>query len=195
MRFPIFKSILSVLMLGLFVGCSSGGDSSEEVIQPEEPAQATADDSKDALIAAPVEQATFTTFGGDSVSVSDFKGKVIMIDLWETWCKPCLDSFPTLQKLQEDYPDNFVVLAVTPGFTDTPKDAQAFAEEHDYTFNYLLDSQNLHEEIGVQGIPFKLFIDAEGNFIQKTMGSYGPEEDYKKISQIIEQHKRSAQQN
>ncbi|MDZ7659525.1 TlpA disulfide reductase family protein [Fodinibius sp.] len=136
-----------------------------------------------------VEQATFTDFDGNKVSISDFEGKVVLIDFWETWCKPCLASFPTMQKVQEEYSDSFVVLAVTPGFSDTQKDAQEFAEEHDYTFKYLMDSNNLHQKLGVQGIPFKVYVDAEGNFIEKSMGTSGPQGDYKKLKKIIEQYK------
>jgi thiol-disulfide isomerase/thioredoxin len=136
-----------------------------------------------------VEQATFTDFDGNKVSVSDFRGKVILIDFWETWCKPCLASFPTMQKVQEEHPDSFVVLAVTPGFTDTKKDAEAFAQSNDYTFKYLMDSNNLHRKLGVQGIPYKVYVDAEGNFIEKSMGTSGPKGDYKKLKKIIEKHK------
>ncbi len=136
-----------------------------------------------------VEQATFTDFDGNKVSISDFEGKVVLIDFWETWCKPCLASFPTMQKVQDEYPDSFVVLAVTPGFTDTKEDAEAFAQEHDYTFEYLMDSNNLHRKLGVQGIPFKVYVDAEGNFIEKSMGTSGPQGDYKKLKKIIKKHK------
>lgn len=136
-----------------------------------------------------VEQATFTDLEGNEVRVSDFEGKVVMIDLWETWCKPCLASFPTMQDLQEEYSDQFIVLAVTPGFTDTAEDARSFAQENDYDFRYLMDSNNLHEELGVQGIPYKIFVDANGEFIQRSMGSHGPQEDYKMIKGIIEEHK------
>ena len=138
-----------------------------------------------------VEQATFTDLEGNEVSISDFEGKVVLIDFWETWCKPCLASFPTMQKVQEEYPDSFVVLAVTPGFTDTKEDAEAFAEEHDYTFEYLMDSNNLHQKLGVQGIPYKVYVDAEGNFIEKSMGTSGPEGDYKKLKKIIQKNKKS----
>src|SRR5699024_8849478 len=150
--------------------------------------QAAADSTQRSPIAGYVEQAAFTSLDGDTVQVSDFKGKVVMIDLWETWCAPCIESFPTLQKLQEEYSDDFVMLAVTPGFSDTRKDAKAFADEHDYSFRFLMDSNELYKKIKVQNIPYKLFIDAEGNFIKKSLGSYGPKQDYKKIRKIIEEH-------
>ncbi|WP_372635533.1 TlpA family protein disulfide reductase [Fodinibius sp.] len=177
-----FKKMLPLLLAGVIAGCGGGEDSESASQKEQAEPQSTADY---------VEQATFTSLDGDTVSVADFKGKVVMIDLWETWCKPCLASFPTLQKLQEEYTDDFVLLAVTPGFTDTKEDARAFAEEHDYDFTYLMDSNGLHEKVGVQGIPFKLYVDAEGNFIQKSMGSYGPDQDYEKVKEIIEKHKKS----
>lgn len=136
-----------------------------------------------------VEQADFTTMEGDTIGVPDMKGKVVLIDFWETWCKPCLAIFPTMQKLLEEYPDDFVVLAVNPGFADTREDAQQFISEHDYDFKYLLDSNGLNEKLGVQSIPFKVFVDAQGNFIKSSLGSYGPEKDYKELKSIIEEHK------
>lgn len=169
--------VLSVLMLG----CNSGKPSKEKSQAKAQPT------TKEGF----VEQASFTDLNGNTVSVSDYKGKVVLIDFWETWCRPCLATFPTLEKLQQEYPENFVVLAVTPGFSDTKEDAQSFAKNHDYSFNYLLDSTKLHEKLEVQGIPFKVYIDAEGNFIKQSMGTAGPEGDYEMIKKIIEKHKKS----
>lgn len=178
------KGIILLLVLGLFLGCNSSDNPEKN-----ENSEASTEQSENPTKADYVEQATFTDLDGDSVSVSDFKGKVVMIDLWETWCKPCLASFPTMQELQEDYPEDFIVLAVTPGFMDTREDAQNFASEHDYDFVYLMDSNGLHKKLGVQGIPYKIFVDAEGNFIKESMGSFGPDEDYNKIEEIIENNK------
>src|SRR5699024_2582969 len=189
MIYNVLKKILPLLVLSLFIGCSSNEDAQNTSPDSEENAQAAADSTQRSPIAGYVEQAAFTSLDGDTVRVSDFKGKVVMIDLWETWCAPCIESFPTLQELQEDYSDDFIVLAVTPGFSDTRKDAKAFADEHDYSFRFLMDTNELYKKIKVQNIPYKLFIDAEGNFIKKSLGSYGPKQDYKKIKQIIEEHR------
>lgn len=174
-------SFLLAFAFILLASCSSSDEPQQKTTSETE--------SQSQTDAEYVEQATFTDFDGNEVSISDFKGKVVLIDFWETWCKPCLASFPTMQKVQEEYPDSFVVLAVTPGFTDTKKDAEAFARKNDYTFKYLMDSNNLQRKLGVQGIPFKVYVDAEGNFIEKSMGTSGPKGDYKKLKKIIEQHK------
>jgi len=166
----------------MLLGCSSS-DESQQAQQNEQQSAPSTD-------AEYVQQATFTDLEGNEVALSDFKGKVVLIDFWETWCKPCLASFPTMQKVQEEYPESFEVLAVTPGFTDTRDDAKSFAEDHDYTFTYLIDSNNLHQKLGVQGIPFKVYVDAEGNFIEKSMGTAGPQGDYEKLKKIIQKHKQ-----
>lgn len=185
------KNYSWLLVILLMIGALGCGNGETENPQKQEEAVTETNQENNDTDSAYVEQATFTDFNGDTVAVSDFEGKVVMIDFWETWCKPCLASFPTMQKLQEEYPDDFVVLAVTPGFSDTQKDAEAFAEKNDYTFEYLMDSNKLHQKLGVQGIPFKVYVDANGEFIKKSMGTSGPDEDYKKLKKLIEEHGKS----
>jgi thiol-disulfide isomerase/thioredoxin len=136
-----------------------------------------------------VEQAVFEGLDGQLVAVEDFKGKVIMLDFWETWCKPCINSFPTLDKLVQDYPDDFAILAVTPGFMNDKSDAQEFAGNHDYQFTYAMDT-GLASKLSIQSIPYKVFVDAEGNYLSTKIGSYGPQRDYEEIKNIIEEHRK-----
>lgn len=175
-----FLLLLSIAMV--FAACGN----------QQKQADTSEDQTREMTDADYVEQASFTAMDGATVDVDDFKGKVVMIDFWETWCKPCLASFPTMQKLVEEYPDDFAVVTVNPGFADTKEDAQKFISEHDYDFRWVLDSGNLNRKLGVQSIPFKVYVDAEGNFIKSSMGSYGPEKDYAELKSIIEKHKAAS---
>lgn len=159
--------------------CSGEGEETEN----------TSPQSQELTEAEHVEQAAFIDMQGDTVRTSDFEGKVVLIDFWETWCKPCLASFPTMQQLLEEYPDDFAVLAVNPEFADSKENAQQFIASNDYEFAYLLDRNNLNEKLGVQTIPFKAYVDADGNFIKTSVGSYGADKDYKELKSIIEAHK------
>jgi thiol-disulfide isomerase/thioredoxin len=136
-----------------------------------------------------IEQAVFEGLNDELVSVESHQGKVIMLDFWETWCKPCINSFPTLNKLVEEYPDDFVVLAVTPGFMNEKSDAIEFAGNHDYNFIYAMDT-GLAQKLSIQSIPYKVFVDADGNYLSTKIGSYGPERDYEEIKKIIEKHRK-----
>lgn len=178
----IFNLSVVILIAGLVVACSSEKKSSES-------GEAQSDGSLTEEQA--VEQATFVDLEGEQVPVAQFEGKVVLIDFWETWCKPCLSSFPTMQQLLDDYPEDFVVLAVTPGFSDTKEDARKFRSEHDYDFVYLYDENKLHEKLNVQGIPFKVFVDAEGQFVEASLGSRGPKGDYEHAEKIIKEHRGS----
>lgn len=173
------RSTALVLVLSVLVSCGNKEESKDKASGETPQAEAEY-----------VEAAQFTTLQGDPVELSDFKGKVVLIDFWETWCKPCLAIFPTMQKLLEEYPDDFAVLAVTPGFADTREDAIEFKSNHEYDFNYVMDSGNLSENLKVQSIPFKVFVDAEGSYIKSSLGSYGSERDYKELKSIIEKHKK-----
>lgn len=128
--------------------------------------------------------AVFTDLDGQELTLDQFEGKVVLIDIWETWCTPCLRSMPTLQKLMDDYPEQFVVLAVSPGHMDTPKQVREFVDNHDYTFEFVFGEQ-LARDLNVHSIPFKVFVDPEGNHIESVLGSRGPEQDYEKAREII----------
>lgn len=132
-----------------------------------------------------IENAIFADLDGNQVSVKDFKGSVILIDFWESWCGPCLQVFPAMQQLREEHPDKFKVFAVTVGLNEGPEDARRFAERHDYDFNWLYDEHQVFNRLGGQGIPYKAYVDPDGNFIKIEMGSYGRQGDYNRALALI----------
>ncbi|MFO8029916.1 MAG: TlpA disulfide reductase family protein [Cyclonatronaceae bacterium] len=131
--------------------------------------------------------AVMTTLDGTEVTLQDYTGKTVLIDIWETWCTPCLRSMPTLQQLVEDFPDDFVVLAVSPGYMDSPEQIREFIDNHDYDFEFLF-GEDLARDLNVQSIPFKVYVDPEGQYIESVMGTQGPEQDYEKTRKIIQQN-------
>ncbi len=132
-----------------------------------------------------IENAVFADLDGNQVSIKDFKGSVILIDFWESWCGPCLQVFPAMQQLREEHPDKFKVFAVTVGLNEGPEDARRFAERHDYDFNWLYDEHQVFNRLGGQGIPYKAYVDPDGNFIKIEMGSYGRQGDYNRALALI----------
>ena len=150
-----------------------------------QPVHAQSDQDRSEII----ENATFKAMDGNTVSVSDFEGKVVLVDFWETWCGPCLESFPTMQKLVEEYPDKFAVLAVTPGFNDTKEDAEKFIKKNDYDFTFVMDENSeVSKKLGIRAIPFKIVLDSEGEFVKTIVGSKGSEKDYKSTKNLINKH-------
>ncbi len=137
-----------------------------------------------------VEHATFTDLQGNTFKLSDYRGKVVLIDFWETWCGPCVNSMPTVNQLVKKYPKNFAVIAVTPGFSDSKEQTQNFVNAHHYDFHYAYGDQ-LAKELQITGIPYKVFVDANGKFISVMMGSLGPSGDFKEIQNIIRNHEKT----
>ena len=132
---------------------------------------------------------TFTDLDGNEVSVQDYKGKVVLIDFWETWCGPCLQVFPAMDSLRKEYNDDFIVLAVNLQDSDTPEGVAAFKKEKGYDFNFVLDKNEVGPKVISFGIPFKIFIDPNGYLIKAEVGSNGTAGDYLKAKTIIEDNK------
>ncbi|MBU3699737.1 MAG: redoxin domain-containing protein [Candidatus Kapabacteria bacterium] len=126
---------------------------------------------------------TFTRLDGSAVRISDWKGKVVIIDYWATWCGPCRQSFPSLQKLYERYRnDTNVVIAVVNVWErtdDRVKTVKDFlAKNTNLTFPMFLDKDDsVVRNYGVTGIPTKFYLGKDGRIQFKEVGLH-PEEQF-----------------
>ncbi|WP_290876832.1 TlpA disulfide reductase family protein [Gracilimonas sp.] len=173
-------SVLAITMAAIltFASCSDANRNN--------PRDLTTEEQK---IDKTIWNATFQDLEGNEVTAAELQGKVVLFDFWETWCGPCLQVFPTMDSLQNEYPDDFVVVAVNLNNSDTVEDVETFRDNNDYDFIYTIDTEKIGDEIITLGIPFKVFVDPQGYFITSELGSVGPEGDYRKAKEIIEQNK------
>lgn len=108
---------------------------------------------------------------GNQVSLSSFRGKVVLLNFWATWCPPCKAEIPGFVELQAQYPDDLVIV----GFSvDDPADkARAFAEEFKINYPVLLGlgRDEVQEAYGpIWGLPTSFLISRDGRICKKHMG-------------------------
>ncbi|MDH4070212.1 MAG: TlpA family protein disulfide reductase [Ignavibacteria bacterium] len=130
------------------------------------------------LVNQPAVDFTLENLEGGSTTLSELRGKVVVVDFWATWCGPCLQSFPYLQKVIEHYKDNDDVVILTLNTWERKKGAaltahvRQFMQENKYTFRVLMD-QSTVSAYGVEGIPTKFIIDRNGMVQFKGIGFEG----------------------
>jgi len=102
----------------------------------------------------------FVMMDGTTAKLSDYRGQVILLNFWATWCGYCIQEMPDMQKIAENYPD-VVILAVNR--SDVTADAIAFANKADYDFTWALDEDGSIEFLyPAIGIPYTVVIDKNG---------------------------------
>lgn len=107
---------------------------------------------------------TLTTLDGDTITLSDFRGQPVLVNLWASWCLPCRAEMPAMQKVYDAYADDgFIVLAVNATAQDSRAAAQAFVAEFGFTYPILLDADGRVADLyQLRAFPSSYFIDANG---------------------------------
>ncbi len=126
----------------------------------------------------PAPNFTLKDLGGNDVSLVDFKGKIVIIDFWATWCGPCRMSFPGMQKSIEKLGDGdnvkFLFVNSWERVEDKKENARKFIEDNNYPFQVLMDEDNkVIESYKVGGIPTKFIVGPDGNIRFKSIGFAG----------------------
>jgi peroxiredoxin len=109
------------------------------------------------------------TLAGDTVKLSDLRGKKVMLNFWATWCPPCKAEMPEMEQFSKQIGDDTVILAVN---IDPQLDVQGFVNEYKITFPILLDAEDkVNEAYQVLSIPTTYFINSKGIIQNKYTGS------------------------
>jgi peroxiredoxin len=113
---------------------------------------------------------------GKTVRLSDFKGKVVILDFWATWCGPCRVEIPHFVRLQSKYREQGLAIVGLSLDADGEKAVRPFAEEHDVNYTMLLANKETADLYGgILGIPTTFVLDRQGRIVKKFIGMMPPE--------------------
>jgi peroxiredoxin len=113
---------------------------------------------------------TAKTFDGKDVSLADYRGKVVFVDFWASWCSPCRESLPLYDKLAADFgAEDFAIIAVN--LDETAADARKFMAQHPVRYTIVQNPQgDIPKAFGVSGMPSSYLIDRDGTIRQRHIG-------------------------
>lgn len=113
---------------------------------------------------------TLQDLEGKPISLSDYKGKVVFIDFWATWCPPCRMSIPYVEKLAEKYKDNENVVVLGINLQEDKDTIAKFMKKQKMSYPILLSDKKVVSNYKIRSIPAFYIIDQDGNVYNKHLG-------------------------
>ncbi len=148
-------TLLVMLTLGLLVpGCSAGSELSKAQVGELAP------------------KFQLQNLDGQSVALSNFRGKPVVLNFWATWCSPCRSEMPYIQQVYDEWSDKgLVVLTINIGESSTK--VKEFMQGYGLSFTVLLDTkEKVAQSYNIRGIPSTFFIDKDGIIQVKIIGAF-----------------------
>jgi len=137
-------------------------------------------------VSFPAPELTLTDTRGVSRSLADYRGQVVLVNLWATWCPPCKDEMPALQSFYDNYKDrSFVVIAINDG--DSTADVLQFVKDYELTFPVWLDPTYIATEQAFKtlNLPSSFVIDRSGVIRLQWIGGISRKMLDKHVSPLI----------
>ena len=124
---------------------------------------------------------TLQDLEGRAVSLSDYKGKVVFLDFWATWCPPCRMSIPYVEKLAKKYKDNKNVVVLGINLQEDIETILDFLKKQKISYPILLSDKKVISNYKIRSIPAFFIIDQNGNIFNQYLGfAPGVDENWQK---------------
>lgn len=130
----------------------------------------------------PAQDFALRGFDGEPIRLSDLRGKVVVLNFWSSWCGPCVEEAPLLERVSRRYADRGVVVLGANVWTED-EEARNFLLEQGITYPNGRTEGALAAEYGLTGIPETFIIDADGTLVRRWNG---PFETERELTALIE---------
>ena len=146
----------------------SAVEAKPEIVEPETIQPQIEQEVKPDVRTQPVEK----TAAQEMLNLEQYKGKVVYLDFWASWCVPCQQTFPWMDAMQKKYPDDIVFVAVN--FGESPEDTQEFLKRFPADIKFVYDPLvQIGSEYDIPGLPYSFIYGRSGELLGKHAGFAG----------------------
>jgi peroxiredoxin len=132
-----------------------------------------------AVVGEPAPAYAAPTMAGDTLSLADLRGDVVVLNIWATWCPPCREEMPGLEALQQRYAaEGLHVIGVSIDGRNAAGEVRSFLESNGITFTILHDAdERVTRVFRTMGVPETYLIDREGRLVRRWIGKIDAESE------------------
>jgi peroxiredoxin len=184
--------VLAAIVGGLVAFDRLSAGDEERVVRPEDvlvPVETLEEglgpqDGRAPEVGEPAPQFALRDTEGNVRALDDYRGQVVWLNLWATWCEPCKKELPDIQALADEHADDGLVV-LTINYQQSADAAQGFWDERDLDLPILLDrTGDVYDQYRLQGLPDNFFIDEQGVLQALQIGFLDEDEMREKLAEV-----------
>jgi thiol-disulfide isomerase/thioredoxin len=173
----VYFQVFIFILLIAFIGCgkNNSNKTAENTNSANSKAPSTSTGLNNSTSSTAYNFSLKNVLNGKEVKLSDYRGKVVIVDFWATWCGPCRRGIPDLIKLQKKYKNKIAVIGISLDQQETQKDVVPFIKNYGINYPVVLGNVDVVTNYGnINAIPTTFIIDQQGKIIDKNIGLVPP---------------------
>lgn len=181
---PLFCFCLCFFSVFVLIGCSGG--QSNDTSSGKKSGKRSSALHQEMAIGSEAPDFTAKLNNGETFTLSDKKGQVILLNFWATWCSNCVKEMPAIEKLYEEYGNQVVIIGVNVGEDKSTVDA--FIDTKNYTLPIAYDTEsNISNLYPSAGIPYTVIIGKDGLVTETFLGAKDADSQYTKLRRALQE--------
>ena len=181
---PLFCFCLCFFSVFILIGCSGG--QSNDTSSGKKSGKRSSALHQEMAIGSEAPDFSVKLNNGETFTLSDKKGQVILLNFWATWCSNCVKEMPAIEKLYEEYGNQVVIIGVNVGEDKSTVDA--FIDTKNYTLPIAYDTEsNISNLYPSAGIPYTVIIGKDGLVTETFLGAKDADSQYTKLRRALQE--------